>query len=466
MPYRGVNLAGAEFGVASDGTGQNPGTFGSAYTWPRETAADYFLSKGMNTFRVPFRWERLQRTRGAAFDLAELARMRATVNGITSRGGVVLLDPHNYARYGTAFIGSATVTDAHFADFWSRLATEFKNNPNVLFGLMNEPYGLPTEQWVTSANTAITAIRATGATNLILVPGNAWTGAHSWTQNWYGVANSVALLAIRDSGNNVAFEVHQYFDSNFSGVSNTCASTSAGAAQLGAFTQWLRTNGKKGFLGEFATGTSATCLTALENLLSYLDANSDVYLGWTWWAAGPWWGTAWTSLEPTSTGADTPQMDVLERHLSSTTGPTCTDGVLNGTETGVDCGGSCKACTTCVPTTFEAETALHSTGGPTLGGWNLWSNGFVETAASITGASGLTVVARGSSAGGVWPRMTVSVGAAVLGTLSVSSTTWAQYRFTVPPRTSGQVRVSFDNDAVIRVADRNLYVDKISTRCP
>ena len=181
MPYRGVNLAGAEFGVASDGTGQNPGTFGSTYTWPSATSADYFLAKGMNTFRVPFRWERLQRTRGAALDAAEVSRLRATVNGITSRGGVVLLDPHNYARYGTEFIGSGTVTDAQFADFWSRLASEFKSNPNVLFGLMNEPYGLPTEQWVTSANAAIVAIRATGATNLILVPGNAWTGAHSWT---------------------------------------------------------------------------------------------------------------------------------------------------------------------------------------------------------------------------------------------------------------------------------------------
>ncbi|MDP3157403.1 MAG: cellulase family glycosylhydrolase [Archangium sp.] len=497
MPYRGVNLAGADFGVASDGTGQNPGTFGSTYTWPSATSADYFLAKGMNTFRVPFRWERLQRTLGAAFDAAELSRMRTTVNGITSRGGVVLLDPHNYARYGTAFIGSGSVSHAQFADFWSRLAHEFKSNPNVLFGLMNEPYGLPTEQWVTSANAAIVAIRATGATNLILVPGNAWTGAHSWTQNWYGTANSVALLAIRDSGNNVAFEAHQYFDSNYSGAADSCTSTSAGAAQLGAFTQWLRANGKKGFLGEFATGSNATCLAALENLLTYLDANTDVYLGWTWWAAGPWWGNAWTSLEPTSTGADKPQMDVMERHLSSTTTPpsctdgarngtetgvdcggscaacvpttSCTDGARNGNETGVDCGGSCKACTApsaCTEGVFEAETAFHSTGGPTSGGWNLWSNGYLQTTSSITGVSSLIVSARGSSAGGVWPRMTVSVGGRVLGTVTVSNTTWSQYRLTVPAGATGQIRVSFDNDAIIRMADRNLSVDKISTRCP
>ncbi len=49
-------------------------------------------------------------------------------------------------------------------------------NPKVIFGLMNEPHDLPTENWLTAANVAIAAIRATGATNLITVPGNAFTG--------------------------------------------------------------------------------------------------------------------------------------------------------------------------------------------------------------------------------------------------------------------------------------------------
>lgn len=35
---------------------------------------------------------------------------------------------------------------------------------------------MPTELWFASVNPTIAAIRATGATNLILVPGNAWTG--------------------------------------------------------------------------------------------------------------------------------------------------------------------------------------------------------------------------------------------------------------------------------------------------
>lgn len=51
----GVNLAGAEFGGNSI-----PGVFGTDYIYPLEEEVDYFVGKGMNVFRIPFRWERLQ----------------------------------------------------------------------------------------------------------------------------------------------------------------------------------------------------------------------------------------------------------------------------------------------------------------------------------------------------------------------------------------------------------------------
>ena len=53
--YAGVNLFGAEFAPQ-----HLPGTYGSDYTYPNQTEVDYFRGKGMNIFRVPFRWERLQ----------------------------------------------------------------------------------------------------------------------------------------------------------------------------------------------------------------------------------------------------------------------------------------------------------------------------------------------------------------------------------------------------------------------
>ena len=50
-------------------------------------------------------------------------------------------------------------------------------------------------------------------------------------------------------------------------------------------------------------------------MLSYLDQNSGVWLGWTYWAAGPRWGEYLFTLEP-SGGADRPQMAILEKHIS------------------------------------------------------------------------------------------------------------------------------------------------------
>ena len=309
IKYRGVNLAGADFGE-----GNLPGTFGVDYTYPTNAEATYFKSKGMNVIRLPFRWERLQPTLNAALDPTELNRLQTFVNQAIAAGHTVVLDPHNYARYKNNIIGASSVTNANFADFWGRVATVYKNNPAVIFGLMNEPNSMSTETWVAAANAAIASIRAVGANNVIAVPGNGWTGAHSWDQNWYGTANSIAMLSIKDSANNIMFEAHQYLDSNSSGTSDVCVSPTIGAERLVTFTNWLRTNGKKGFLGEFAGGNNATCNQSIANMLAYMQANADVWAGWTWWAAGPWWGGYIFTIEP-SNGVDDPKLTNLLPYL-------------------------------------------------------------------------------------------------------------------------------------------------------
>lgn len=270
----------------------------------------------MNILRLPFRWERLQRTLNQAFDITEFARFDEFVTQATAKDMYVLLDPHNYARYHGNLIGSEQVPNSAFADFWSRLANEYKDNAHVIFGLMNEPHTMPTEQWISAANAAAAAIRDTGATNLILVPGNAWTGAHGWNQNWYGTANAVALLDFVDPGNNFAVEVHQYFDSNYSGSTPECTTTNA-AQVLSDFTSWLATNNLRGFLGEFAGANNDNCELAIESALLYMENNNTYWIGWTWWAAGPWW--TWEdymfSLEPADDDSEAPQWSWLESFL-------------------------------------------------------------------------------------------------------------------------------------------------------
>ncbi|MBD2772981.1 cellulase family glycosylhydrolase [Iningainema tapete] len=317
VAYTGVNLAGADFGE-----GSLPGTYNVNYTYPTRAEVDYFVGKGMSVFRLPFRWERLQNEQFGNFNADEQARINDFVNYATSIGASVILDPHNYARYYGKVIGQDVPVSA-FADFWSKLATLYKNNNRVIFGLMNEPNNMPTELWRDDANAAIKAIRDTGATNLILVPGNAWTGAHSWYQSWYGTPNATVMLGITDPGNNYAFDAHQYLDGDFSGTSDQCTSTTIGAQKLVDFTNWLRQNGKRGFLGEFGGGRNDTCYAALDNMLSYIDNNADVWLGWTYWAAGPWWGEYIFTLEPVGS-SDRPQLIPLSKHIGSKPTPTPT----------------------------------------------------------------------------------------------------------------------------------------------
>ena len=308
VPYRGVNLAGAEFGDAL------PGTFGRDYTFPTRSEVDYYMGKGMNTFRVGFKWERLQPAARAAFDGAYFERLDAIVAYATSKGANVILNPHNFARYYGDPVGSTKVPDATFADLWKRLAEKYGTNSNVLFNLVNEPHDMSTEQWVGAANAAIAAIRTAGATNLVVVPGNGWTGAHSWTSSYYGTPNSTAMLKISDPKNNIVFEVHQYMDDDSSGSSGNCVSTTIGRERLQAFVRWLRDNNKKGFLGEFAGGNNSTCNAAVKNMLDYVHSASDVMIGWTWWAGGPWWGEYKFTLDPKN-GADRPQMALLTPYL-------------------------------------------------------------------------------------------------------------------------------------------------------
>ena len=310
---KGVNLAGAEFGE-----GNLPGTYGQDYIYPNEGEVDYFTSKGMNIFRIGFRWERLQRSEFAELNETELARMNEIVNYATSNGAYVLLNPHNYSRYYGDVVGQGQVSAEAFGDFWAKVADVYKDNPRVMFGLVNEPHDMSTEVWVDNANTAIAAIRETGATNVITVPGNGWTGAHSWTDSWYGTSNAEAMLDITDPIDNIAFEVHQYLDSNSSGAGQQCVSSTIGSERMEDFTAWLREHDKVGILAEFGAAPNETCMNAIDDMLSYVHDNSDVYMAWVWWAAGPWWGNSYfLSIEPYGNGEDKPQMAVLEEYLDA-----------------------------------------------------------------------------------------------------------------------------------------------------
>lgn len=306
----GVNLAGGEFKP-----GRRPGIYGKDYLYPRDADLAYFAQAGMNVVRVPVRWERLQPRLSGALSPDEMHRLDTVVSGAAAYRLTLILDVHNYAKYAGRRVTEPAVA-AGLVDLWARLARRYKGRP-VVFGLMNEPNGIAAADWRAIMDRVVPAIRATGARNLILVPGVKWTGAHSWTRAGGGGSNAAAFAGFRDPGGNFAFEMHQYLDSDSSGTGPDCGSPDTGADRLRAATAWLRSVGARAFLAEFGAGGDKACLQTLDRMLSYIDRNGDAWMGWSYWAAGPWWPERYAfSVQPGRAGADRPQMKVLRDHLA------------------------------------------------------------------------------------------------------------------------------------------------------
>lgn len=310
---RGINLAGAEFGKLGD-------SYGDGYIYPSKETIDYFSRKGFNTVRLPFLWERLQPKLYKSFDSRELRRLRHTVGLIRESGAAVILDPHNYARFRGKPIGSDEVPQTAFADFWRRLASVFNNAEGIAFGLMNEPYGISTEGWLAAANGAIGAIRRTGANNLVLVPGTAWSGAHSWLASDYGAPNGTVMSGVTDPANNFAFEFHQYFDRDFSGKHTECSRAEDAIKAIADVSAWLRDNRQRGFLGEFAVPPTPACQSALTKIVRTIETNADIWLGWAYWAGGDWWPQDEPLNIQPANNADRPQMRTLTGLLAQKSG--------------------------------------------------------------------------------------------------------------------------------------------------
>jgi endoglucanase len=130
-------------------------------------------------------------------------------------------------------------TTAQFGKFWEELAGRFKNNPNVIFGIMNEPHDMPTSLVLRDDQAAIDGIRRSGARQLILAPGIGYTGGHAWLQSSQGDKPSGNYLyKLHDPIENTAMDIHEYLDSDFSGSHIVCSQNAS--YNLHPLTGWLR----------------------------------------------------------------------------------------------------------------------------------------------------------------------------------------------------------------------------------
>jgi endoglucanase len=204
---------------------------------------------------------------------------------------VVILDMHNYKRYGKPekIIGKDFSADA-YARAWVQIASQpgIKNNPNVLLDLMNEPKEMSTQLVLDNYNTVIKALRAAGINNQVQLEGNGWSGAHSWTQNWYDSdipkkSNAEVFIPsnIHDNKNNYVINVHQYFDDGYAGTKEECIAT---MPNISGLNEYLQRYSLKAIVTEMGGASTQQCAKNIDKFLKELS--TEHYLGWTAWVGG------------------------------------------------------------------------------------------------------------------------------------------------------------------------------------
>ena len=333
-PY-GISLSGMEWG-----NGDGP------YNVPTQAELNYYAGKGLKLIRLPILWEFAQPTLGGPLDPVYLSYVDSVVLYASNAGISINLDVHNYARYpynGAVINTSGGPTIAQFGGFWKLLAAHFASQPAIWgYDIMNEPNNLGTKAsggtnyWFPIVQAAIDSIRLADKIHFLIIEGDFWSHANTWTSKNAIANNNLGLLV--DGQNKLVFEAHQYFDKDGSGTygvndANTSASfssypnnVSAGVSLVSPFVEWINKYGFRGYLGEFGVPNSAYDASStdvanwnqlLDNLLGYLQSNC--ILG-TYWAGGINWPyTNYViSAEPSAPvgGTDASQMAVLQNYTS------------------------------------------------------------------------------------------------------------------------------------------------------
>ncbi|KAG9311733.1 glycoside hydrolase family 5 protein [Chiua virens] len=267
----------------------------------------HFKEDGYNAFRLPVGWQylTLNQMTGVLND-GQFAKYNMLVEACLSTGAHCVIDIHNYARYDGNIIGQGGPSNEMFAEFWHNIASYWKNETRIIFGLMNEPHDMPDmTTWTNTVQAAVTAVRSAGATSqIILLPGDNWTRAATFVSG--GSADLLNTVKNPDgTTKNLVMDVHQYLDSDYSGTHTDCVTNNIDAAWKPLVT-WLRAHSRQALNTETGGGNVDSCVEYLTQQIDYQTANSDVIIGYLGWAAGsfstdytlsetPYYdGTTWT----------------------------------------------------------------------------------------------------------------------------------------------------------------------------
>jgi hypothetical protein len=258
-----------------------------------QAAVSDMLAWHINTVRVPLNEDCWLGINGAPAQYSGSVYTSAITQWVTllrQNGLYVILDLHWNAGGTSVSNGQQEMADSdHAPAFWTSVAQTFKSDQGIIFDLYNEPHDITWACWLNGGcqvngwnaagmNQLITAVRGTGAANVVMAGGLSYAGDLS---EW--LANKPS-----DPLNNLAASAHVY---NFASCTTSSCWTSnyqPVAAAVPVITGELGEN-------DCAAGF-------VDGYMAWADSVGVSYVGWAWNAdfactSGPslisdWTGTA------------------------------------------------------------------------------------------------------------------------------------------------------------------------------
>lgn len=184
------------------------------------TTPAYLGARGVGIARQMVHWERIQPTLNGALNATEVQRLKDAIAAFHAAGVETILNIHNYGLYfqtetvGTIAnsIGDGTLTQAHFVDLWTKIATAFVGTPGLVgYGLMNEPAFVgSTALWESCSQAAFNAIKAIDtATTVIVNLGGG--GSYGGVQDCF-TDHPAGPWITGDTHGQIRYDGHHYFD--------------------------------------------------------------------------------------------------------------------------------------------------------------------------------------------------------------------------------------------------------------
>jgi len=237
---------------------------------------------------------------GGNLNAGNLGKYDQLVQACLSTGAYCMIDIHNFARFNNAIIGQGGPSDDDFAGLWSQLATKYAGESKIVFELMNEPHDLDIATWAATCQKAVTSIRAAGATSqMILLPGTNFDSAATLVSS--GSADALMAVSNPDgSTDGLLLDIHKYLDIDNSGTHAQCVTDNTGNFSIVA--DYLRGKGRQGFISETGASSDSSCMTAFCAQNSFINDNSDVFVGLVAWGAGSFDTSYVLSLTPSKSG--------------------------------------------------------------------------------------------------------------------------------------------------------------------